>query len=135
MMDMEVDAELRNWKGQVVQTEFFKSTNLSLFEIGLGVKTYAKQLCEVLTGRLRSSISLQMVNRESGFNNPSTPFTVETDRIGRPGDQMEARIGTAVPYAEKMEYLKPYLRTALGLVRGDAYRVVEKNGRMALEKI
>jgi hypothetical protein len=141
MLDVKVEAELRKWKGQKIQTDFYTANQKSLFEVGLGIKYYAKKLSPVLTGRLRASISMQMVEKESGFNNPTSPDVESSDKIGKPKKKTQVRVGTAVPYAMKIEYgtskspAQSFLRTALGLVKGEAYRVVEDGARIALEKV
>jgi len=139
-MTVDVQTELKGWIGQKVKTDFFKASNLSTFELGVAVKTYAKQLCPVKSGRSRASVSLQMYDRESGFNEGGG-FAAATDKIGRPGDKQEARVGSAVPYYPGHEYgtatqdAQSSLRSALGLVQGRAYEVFERHGRAALREL
>ena len=139
-MTVDVQTELKGWIGQKVKTDFFKTSNLSTFELGVAVKTYAKQLCPVKSGRSRASVSLQMYDKESGFNEGDNK-ALPGDKIGKPSDKQEARVGSAVPYYPHHEYgtvrqdAQSSLRTALGLVQGKAYEVYERHGRAALREL
>lgn len=78
-------------------------TGKALAKIGVRVMTRSKRLCAVDTGRLRSSITMEM---------------------GKDGDDVVARVGTNVHYAPYLEFgtrrmtARPFLRPALDAARG-----------------
>jgi hypothetical protein len=131
-MSFNVDIQ-KAWNGEKVKILGRKAIGKSVFEIGLIVEGYAKQLCPVDTGRLRASITTQTKEQST---KPTGKGAVATDLITKPNLDGMAYVGTPVFYGPYQECgtvrseAQAFLRPALDMARGKALTVVEHNGRL-----
>jgi len=82
-----------------------EATRKALKIIGFKVETYAKQICPVLTGRLRGSLSTNWAG--SGIAEGKTSGKAKTgDGMGEPPGEkgMIVAVGTNVVYARRVEH-------------------------------
>ena len=122
----------QQWHGEEVKIRGKKVVGLSAYEIGLVVEGQAKELAPVLTGRLAGSITTQAISKGTAAVAPAGA----SDVIGKPTDDMEVFVGTAVEYGPHIEFgtirsdAQPFLRPALDLAKGKTVAIVERNAKM-----
>ena len=120
------------WHGEDVKIKGRKVVNKSAYEIGLVVEGQAKELCKVVTGRLRGSITTQAADKGTNVEAPAE----SSDKIAGPRDDQEVLVGTAVEYGPYKEFgtvrmdAEPYLRPALDLAQGKTVSITQKNAKM-----
>ena len=119
-----------NFKERELRLAGFNTMGKSAFEIGLIVQSLAKPLVNVITGRLRGSITTQARDHGTAMEGGQSG-----DMIKPPTDPLEVLVGTAVFYAPYVEYgtirkgARPFMRPALEQARGQALSIVAKNSR------
>jgi len=121
------------WDGDEVKRRAEALAKLSSWEIGLVVQGYAKDLTQVVTGRLKGSITTASGDGRS--TKPSGQGSNGSDTIKPPTDPKETFVGTPVEYGPYVEYgtrrtyAQPFLRPALDMAKGRALTIVQAGAK------
>jgi HK97 gp10 family phage protein len=113
-----------------------EAARLALAKIGLVMQSDAKLLCPYNTGRLRGSITWQIESQGSHVQRPAQ----SGDECSKPDDNLTLNVGTAVEYAQHMEYgtvraqAQPYLRPAFDHNKDIAQKLFAQEIKKAIEK-
>lgn len=123
------------WNGKEVKILGKKAVGQSIFGVGLIVEGQAKALSPIKTGQLAGSITTQSRVKGTDVESPA----LETDKIGKPTEELEVWVGTAVTHGIWMEFgtkftnAQPFLRPALALAEGRALTLVEREGKIVFK--
>ena len=133
-----------NWNGDEIKSLARKVVEGSVWSLAMEVNSRAKEYCPKRYGYLAASINVQMKNKGTELESPETyrrmnppkGYNVEHfEPITAPENDIEADIGTAVPYSFYMEYgtykdaAQPFLRPAFDETFGKFSEIVESNGK------
>lgn len=132
------------WNGDYIKVQGKKVINKSIFEVGLIVEGQAKLLAAVQYGYLAASITTQSRTEGTDLGSPaeysseSVPAghdVASFKLIGKPADDNEVFVGTAVDYGPYIEFgtvkmaAQPFLRPSLDLAKGKTLSIVKINSK------
>jgi hypothetical protein len=124
------------WNGKEVKILGKKAVGQSIFGVGLIVEGHAKALAPIDTGQLAGSITTQSRVKGTDVESPA----LETDKIGKPQEELEVWVGTAVMHGTWMEFgtsktnAQPFLRPALALAEGRSLTLVERESKIVFKE-
>jgi len=124
------------WNGKEVKILGKKAVGQSIFGVGLIVEGQAKALAPIDTGQLAGSITTQSRVKGTDVESPA----LEIDKIGKPQEELEAWVGTAVMHGTWMEFgtsktnAQPFLRPALALAEGRSLTLVERESKIVFKE-
>ena len=132
---------LIKWDGQKVLERAKRLEKAAPWTIGLVVLSDAKALCPVKFGYLAASLMASSPSQDKGFGDGavSGPKPSRYQHIAPPdvfGKTSDVLVGTAVEYAEHVEYgtfyneAQPFLRPAHDMARGKVLELVKRDAKI-----
>jgi hypothetical protein len=121
------------WNGNEAKIAGRNTVALSAYDTGIVIEGQAAALCQVDTGRLRGSISVQSAKR-SHVIDPGKAMA--TDIIQRPSHGDTVYVGTNCFYGPYIEYgtvrsgAQPFMRPSLDLAKGRVVTLIRKNKKV-----
>jgi HK97 gp10 family phage protein len=122
------------WDGNKLKIIGKKFIGKSVLKAGLALQSQAILLCPVDEGRLRGSIFVK--TKDISIGNADSGKIEPGDEIEKPNEDNVCYVGTAVSYAEYIEYgtwkmdSQPFMRPSFDLIAaGKVLTVIKEDGK------